>query len=78
MVTINGADRDSKAWKDLIQPLDSGNFDIAAFLRELVRLKYKGPIGLQGYEVANNLKIDPLENLTRSMAAWQTLSRMAA
>lgn len=78
MVTINGADRDSKTWRDLIQPLDSGNFDVAAFLHELVRLKYKGPIGLQGYEVANNFNIDPRENLSRSMAAWQKLSRMIA
>jgi len=77
IVTINGADRDAKDWDKLIQPLDSGNFDLTAFLRDLHRLGYKGPIGLQGYEVANHLHIDPRENLSRSMAAWKKLSKAA-
>ena len=29
--------------------------------------------GLQGYDVANHLGIDPAENLRRSMAAWRKL-----
>lgn len=70
VVTINGADRDAKDW---IQPLDSGDFDVAAFLRALDRMGFRGPIGLQGYSVAVRLKIAPEENLRRSMAAWQKL-----
>jgi sugar phosphate isomerase/epimerase len=75
LVAINGADRDGKDWARLIQPLDSGTFDMATFLRELHRLGYRGPIGLQGYAVAVNEKIEPSENLARSMAAWKKLTR---
>ena len=71
LVTINGADRNGKDWGQLIQPLDRGDFDIAELLAELERLGYRGPIGLQGYDVANHLGIEPVENLRRSMAAWQ-------
>jgi len=70
LVTINGADRHGKDWGELIQPLDRGDFDIGALLKELQRLGYRGPIGLQGYDVANHLGIEPAENLRRSMAAW--------
>jgi hypothetical protein len=70
VVTINGADRDAKDW---IQPLDSGDFDVAAFLKALDAAGFKGPIGLQGYSVAARLKITPEENLRRSMTAWKKL-----
>ncbi len=73
LVTINGADRKGKDWKKLIQPLDRGNFDTGALLRELQTLGYRGPIGLQGYDVAKNFQIEPAENLGRSMAAWRKL-----
>lgn len=71
MVTINGADREGKDWGRLIQPLDQGDFDVAALVGELKRLGYRGPIGLQGYDVANKFHIEPSENLRRSMAAWR-------
>ncbi len=71
LVTINGADRDGKDWGKLIQPLDRGDFDIGALLAELKRLGYRGPIGLQGYDVANHLRIEPGENLRLSMTAWR-------
>jgi sugar phosphate isomerase/epimerase len=71
LVTINGADRNGKDWGQLIQPLDRGDFDIGALLAELKRLGYRGPIGLQGYDVANHLRIEPGENLRRSMSAWR-------
>jgi sugar phosphate isomerase/epimerase len=73
LVTINGANREGNDWKQFIQPLDQGNFDIGALLRELKALEYRGPIGLQGYDVANNFHIEPIENLRRSMAAWTKL-----
>jgi len=41
------------------------------WLAALERLGYRGPIGLQGYDVANQLGIEPAENLRRSMAAWR-------
>ena len=71
LVTINGADRNGKDWGQLIQPLDRGDFDIGELLAELKRLGYRGPIGLQGYDVADRLRIEPAENLRRSMAAWK-------
>jgi sugar phosphate isomerase/epimerase len=73
LVTINGADREGKDWGSLIQPLDQGDFNVAALLTELRRLGYRGPIGLQGYDVANHFHLEPGDNLRRSMAAWKKL-----
>ncbi len=75
LVTLNGADRDGKDWGQLIQPLDRGDFDIPALLAELRRLGYCGPIGLQGYDVANKFQIEPSENLRRSMTAWRDYAK---
>ena len=75
LVTLNGADRDGRDWGQLIQPLDRGDFDIPALLSELRRLGYRGPIGLQGYDVANKFHIEPSENLRRSMAAWREYAK---
>jgi len=75
LVTINGADRNGKDWGQLIQPLDRGDFDVRELLAELHRLGYRGPIGLQGYDVANHLGIEPAENLRRSMAAWRDYAK---
>ena len=72
-VSINGADeRDEKAanWKRYIQPLGSGDFDIATFLKTLKQLGYKGPIGLQCFCIGG----DAREHLARSMAAWRKLN----
>jgi sugar phosphate isomerase/epimerase len=74
LVTINGADRNGKDWKQLIQPLDQGDFDVSALLRQLQNLGYRGPIGLQGYDVAKNFQIERNENLRRSMATWRKLT----
>ena len=72
-VSINGADeRDDqpKGWSKYIQPLDSGTFDMAAFLKTLRDLGYKGPIGLQCFGLGG----DAREHLARSMAAWRKLN----
>lgn len=78
LVTINGADPEGKSdrtWSRLIQPLDSGSFDLYGLLKALKDLGYAGPVGLQCYGVPG----DKYENLKRSMAAWRRLSaRMAA
>ena len=76
-VTINGADRGlgrRGGWNRLIQPLGSGTFDIAGFLRMLRKLGYAGPVGLQCY----GLRGDAREHLTRSMAAWRKLCKQIA
>jgi sugar phosphate isomerase/epimerase len=69
LVTLNGADKEGD-WPQLIQPLDSGNYDIAGFLGELRRINFRGPIGLQHY----GIKGDAKENLQRSLAAWKKLT----
>lgn len=71
MVTVNGADAAGTDWKQLIQPLDSGTYDIRPLLSLLEELDYEGPVGLQGYGIGG----DVAANLRRSMAAWRTLIR---
>jgi len=74
MVSINGADHQG-GWDRLIQPLDRGDFDVYGLVRKLVVMGYKGPIGVQCYQVPG----DREENLNRSMAVWRQWSaRMAA
>jgi sugar phosphate isomerase/epimerase len=72
-VSINGADGgDTKSmdWDRLIQPLDSGTYDVGRLLRTLAELAYTGPIALQGY----GIKGDPKQNLARSIQAWRKLA----
>jgi len=69
-VTINGADNgDTKTlgWDRLIQPLGSGSYDVGAFMAEVRRAGFVGPVGFQGY----GIKQDPREVLGRTMAAWR-------
>jgi sugar phosphate isomerase/epimerase len=67
MVSINGADHEGD-WDRLIQTLDRGAFNVKGFLDAIRSLGYKGPIGLQCYDI----KGDREENLKRSMAAWRS------
>ena len=72
-VSIHGADRASEIHAgtgNWIQPLDSGSFDVGAFLNTLRDLGYRGPIGLQCYGIPG----DARDHLTRSMAAWRRLT----
>jgi len=66
LVSINGADHQGD-WDRLIQPLDRGEFDIKAFLKQLAAAGYRGPIGLQCYSI----KGDREEILVRSIKAWR-------
>jgi sugar phosphate isomerase/epimerase len=70
-VSINGADvhDDQTGWDRYIQSLDRGSFDMAAFLKTLDELGYKGPMGLQCYGIGG----DARDHLARSMAAWKRL-----
>jgi sugar phosphate isomerase/epimerase len=73
LVSINGVDHEGD-WTRLIQTLDRGEFDVYNFLKTVRREGYRGPIGLQGY----NVKGDPRENLRHSMDAWRKfVARMA-
>jgi len=71
-VSINGADeRDEKpGWGRYIQPLDSGTFDVAAFLKTLRELGYAGPVGLQCFGIGGDVR----EHLARSLAAWHAFN----
>jgi sugar phosphate isomerase/epimerase len=71
-VSINGADRGdtrNMTWDRLIQPLGQGTFDNRQLLRLLDQIGYRGPVGLQCY----NLKSPPAEHLAKSIKAWQAL-----
>ncbi len=68
-VSINGADRGDTRhldWKQLIQPLDQGTYDVGQLVRRIRDLGYIGPFGLQGYGLTG----DPKQNARHSMAAW--------
>ncbi len=72
-VTINGADTGetkSMGWDRLIQPLDSGSYDVGAFLKKVRAAGYQGPVGFQGF----GLKGDEREILTRTINAWRKMS----
>jgi sugar phosphate isomerase/epimerase len=69
-VTINGADAGGKSWKELIQPLDRGTYDVSQVLRLLREMRYTGPVGLQLYGIGGVAR----ENLEHSMTAWKRLS----
>lgn len=71
-VTINGADAgDTKSmgWDRLIQPLGSGTYDVAAFMKKVHEAGYMGPVGFQGF----GIKADPREVLKQTIAAWKAL-----
>ena len=70
VVSINGADSGGTDWKQLIQTLDRGTFNIGRFLRMLKRAGYTGPIGFQGYGIGG----DAHDNLKRTMEAWRKLN----
>ncbi|MBI5691687.1 MAG: TIM barrel protein [Verrucomicrobia bacterium] len=72
MVSLNGAtDKPGGTWDDFIQVLGQGQYDVAALLRTLREVNYRGPIGLQFY----NVKGDPYANLSHSMIAWRSLNK---
>jgi len=64
--TINGADSGGNA----IQTLDKGSYDVGIVLKKLKAVGYKGPVGLQCY----NIKGDPKTLLAGSMVAWRRLN----
>jgi sugar phosphate isomerase/epimerase len=73
VATINGADQGGKDWSQLIQPLDRGSYDVGRVLSCLLKLGFKGPIGLQHYGIGGSAE----ENLKHSMEGWRKLSAKA-
>jgi len=71
-VSINGADSGARGgdWKRLIQTLDRGTFDVAAVIRALDNIDYRGPVGFQGYGIGG----DSRDNLQRTIRAWRTIN----
>lgn len=67
LVTINGVD---VATKKPILRLDQGDFDMAGYLRKLQAAGYHGPVGLQCYSVAGDVR----DNLAADIAAWRKLA----
>lgn len=65
LVSLNGVEPSDK--KRYILPLGQGAFDTAAFLAELKRLGYKGPVGHQFYSIPGDLET----NLKTAIAAWR-------
>lgn len=70
MVSINGAESNSKDIGKCIQTLDEGSYDVGAFLKTLQSVGYKGPVGLQCYAIKGDIR----ENLTRSIGAWKKMA----
>lgn len=73
LVSINGSDSgqtNAMDWNRLIQTLDHGSFDTKSLLQTLDRLGYRGPIGLQCYNITGDIR----DNLRRSIEAWQRVS----
>ena len=72
-VSINGADNGETKkmdWNKLIQPLDTGSYDVAGLVKSLRELGYSGPIGFQGYGIAG----DSREILRRTMERWRKIN----
>jgi sugar phosphate isomerase/epimerase len=68
VVSINGAEH-SGGWDKLIQPLGNGSFDLNRLLRKLVNIDYRGPVGLQCYNVPGDTRANLVINITQ----WRTI-----
>ena len=71
MVSLNGAtDRAGPGWDNYIKVLGTGDYDVGQVLRTLAEVRYRGPVGLQAY----NVKGETRANLESSFRAWKTLT----
>ncbi len=59
-------------WDRLIQPLDAGTYDVAAFVQIVRAAGYRGPFGFQGY----GIKAAPREVLERTMKKWREIGSL--
>ena len=77
LVQINGANQLKEPgpdWKQLILPLDHGDFDQGRLMRALDEIGYRGPVNLQCF----NIKRPAAEHLAASMKAWKQLQTTPA
>ncbi|MGV8879180.1 MAG: sugar phosphate isomerase/epimerase family protein [Sphingobacteriaceae bacterium] len=72
-ISLNGADVPTAAilasqnvWNAFIQPLGSGNYDTFKYLKTFISKGFKGPVGLQTY----NIKADKTVHLKQSVQTW--------
>lgn len=73
VATINGADsHPAKPGSGTIQALNKGSYDVKIVLKKLHDVGFRGPIGLQCF----NIKGDPKIVLKDSMDAWRELSKV--
>ena len=72
-VTLSGAHAhatgDDRLWKQLIQPLGNGTYDMAALLKKLRDTGFDGPIGFQGYGIA----LPSEQIVTETMNGWKKI-----
>ncbi|HYH57107.1 MAG TPA: TIM barrel protein [Anseongella sp.] len=81
-ISLNGADQPTveimkaeNLWKYFIQPLGQGDYDTFAYLRAFIERGFKGPVGLQCF----NLKEEKAVHLGKSILAWRDFgARMAS
>lgn len=80
-ISLNGADRpteevmqNNNLWQHLIQPLGQGNYDTFQYLNAFMERGFKGPIGLQCY----NIKEEKSVHLKQSITAWENFQRKVA
>ncbi len=66
LVSINGIDL---AKKNYITRLDQGDYDLVSYLEKLQAAGYKGPVGLQCFNVPG----DTRENLAANIATWRSI-----
>lgn len=73
LVSLNGSDSGdtrSMNWDRLIQPLGEGTYPVRKLLRLLDEIGYKGPVGLQCFQIP----LPAADHLAKSMRAWRTLA----
>jgi sugar phosphate isomerase/epimerase len=68
-ISTCGAEKGGHSWGQLIQTLNRGSYDQAAFFQMLRELGFKGNVGFQCYAIGG----DSRENLKRSIGAWNKL-----
>ena len=73
-ISLNGADQPTEVimqsknpWQHFIQPLGQGNYDSYQFLNAFVERGFKGPVGLQCY----NIDQEKIVHLKKSIATWK-------
>ena len=57
-------------WKQLIQPLNKGSYNVYQFIKTVKEHGFTGPFGLQGYGIGG----DVYRNLHDSMNAWRRMN----